>query len=93
MHSGHYAREEETEPRSCFSEEEIEYLELQMKPLEGKTEKLKNPYKKSDLKRYIWVIARLGGWKGYLSEKKTWHHNFLDWSSKIFLNYARFDTL
>ncbi|TRX05310.1 hypothetical protein [Flavobacterium gawalongense] len=65
-----YATEEETEPRSCFSEEEIECLELQMKQLEGKTEKLKNPYKSSDLKRYIWVIARLGGWKGYLSERK-----------------------
>jgi hypothetical protein len=25
--------------------------------------KLKNPYIPSDLKRYIWVIARLGGWK------------------------------
>jgi hypothetical protein len=35
-----------------------------------KTEKLKNPYTSSDLKRYIWAIARLGGWKGYLSERK-----------------------
>ncbi|WP_367756212.1 IS4 family transposase [Flavobacterium sp. WC2430] len=65
-----YAREEETEPRSCFSEEEIECLELQIAQLEGKTEKLKNPYKSSDLKRYIWAIARLGGWKGYLSERR-----------------------
>lgn len=65
-----YATEEETYPRSCFSEQEIECLEIQIKQLEGKTEKLKNPYKSSDLKRYIWVIARLGGWKGYLSERK-----------------------
>jgi hypothetical protein len=65
-----YASEEETEPRSCFSEQEIECLELQIIQLEGKTEKLKNPYKSSDLKRYIWAIARLGGWKGYLSERK-----------------------
>lgn len=65
-----YASEEETEPKSCFSEEEIECLELQIIQLEGKTEKLKNPYKSSDLKRYIWAIARLGGWKGYLSERK-----------------------
>ncbi|CAA9196706.1 IS4 family transposase ISSysp3 [Flavobacterium bizetiae] len=65
-----YASEEESQPRSCFSEEEIECLELQIKQLEGKTEKLKNPYKSSDLKRYIWAIARLGGWKGYLSERK-----------------------
>ncbi len=65
-----YTTEEETEPRSCFSEEELECLELQIIQLEGKTEKLKNPYKSSDLKRYIWAIARLGGWKGYLSERK-----------------------
>jgi hypothetical protein len=65
-----YATEEEIEPKSCFSEQEIECLELQIIQLEGKTEKLKNPYKSSDLKRYIWAIARLGGWKGYLSERK-----------------------
>lgn len=65
-----YDSEEETDPRSCFSEQELECLEIQIQQLEGKTEKLKNPYKSSDLKRYIWAIARLGGWKGYLSERK-----------------------
>ena len=65
-----YDREEEIEPRSCFTQEEIDCLEIQIKQLEGKTEKLKNPYIRSDLKRYIWAIARLGGWKGYLSERK-----------------------
>ena len=65
-----YNTKEETNPRSCFSEQEIECLEAQMKSLEGKTEKLKNPYKPSDLKRYIWAIARLGGWKGYLKQRK-----------------------
>lgn len=57
-------------PQCCFSEQEIECMEQQMNQLEGRTEKLKNPYKPSDLKRYIWVIARLGGWKGYGSERK-----------------------
>lgn len=65
-----YNTEEETDPRSCFSEQEIECLESQIGSLEGKTEKLKNPYKPSDLKRYIWAIARLGGWKGYLKQRK-----------------------
>ena len=65
-----YATAEETEPSSCFSEQEIECLEIQIDQLEGKTEKLKNPYNRSDLKRYIWAIARLGGWKGYISERK-----------------------
>ena len=62
--------EEEVNPHSCFSKEQIECMEHQIRTLEGKTEKLKNPYKPIDLKRYIWVIARLGGWKGYSSERK-----------------------
>ncbi len=65
-----YSMPEETDPASCFSEQEIEVLELQIEQLEGKTEKLKNPYNRSDLKRYIWAIARIGGWKGYLCERK-----------------------
>ncbi|MDQ3845103.1 MAG: hypothetical protein M3342_13985, partial [Bacteroidota bacterium] len=62
--------EEALNPHSCFSQQEIECMEQQMTQLEGRTEKLKNPYTPSDLKRYIWVIARLGGWKGYNSERK-----------------------
>jgi len=65
-----YSLEEEIPPRSCFSKEEIECLESQIERLEGKTQKLKNPYKSSDLKRYIWAVSRLGGWKGYLSQRK-----------------------
>lgn len=54
---------------ACFSEEEQEFLEHQITHLEGKTEKQKNPYKTKDLKRYVWAIARLGGWKGYESNR------------------------
>lgn len=54
---------------SCFTEEEEEFLEHQISNLEGKTEKQKNPYIKKDLKRYVWAIARLGGWKGYESKR------------------------
>lgn len=51
----------------CFSEKEEEFLEHQIKQMEGKTQKQKNPFKSKDLKRYVWIIARLGGWKGYES--------------------------
>lgn len=54
---------------TCFTGEEQEFLEHQVTALEGKTEKQKNPYKTKDLKRYTWVIARLGGWKGYESKR------------------------
>jgi hypothetical protein len=54
---------------NCFSKDEQEFLEHQIIKLEGKTDKQKNPFKNKDLKRYVWVIARLGGWKGYESKR------------------------
>lgn len=54
----------------CFEETELECIEMQCKKLEGKTEKQKNPYPKTSLRYATWVIARLGGWKGYVTERK-----------------------
>lgn len=53
----------------CFNEEEQQFLEHQITQWEGKTQKQKNPYISKDLKRYVWVIARMGGWKGYESNR------------------------
>jgi len=53
-----------------FDQQELQCLEEQSKVLEGKTEKQKNPYPKSSLRFATWVIARLGGWKGYAWERK-----------------------
>lgn len=52
-----------------FSQEEEGYLERILPTLEGKTEKQKNPYPKGNLARAAWVVARLGGWKGYTSSR------------------------
>ena len=67
-----YETDEEGEmPASlCFEKAEVECMELQCKKLEGKTEKQKNPYKKFSLSYATWIMARLGGWKGYASERK-----------------------
>lgn len=54
---------------SCFSQQEQQCSEGLINVLEGKTEKQKNQYKKQSLKRHVWTIARLGGWKGYASER------------------------
>lgn len=54
---------------ACFTNEEQQFLEHQITHLEGKTSKQKNPHRNKDLKRYVWAIARLGGWKGYESKR------------------------
>ncbi len=51
-----------------FSEEEKDVLVGVLKKTEGKTEKQKNPFSSDSLAWAAWIIARLGGWKGYKSE-------------------------
>jgi hypothetical protein len=69
MRLAYAAPEVELSADTCFNNEEQEFLEHQIRHLEGKTQKQKNPYPLKDLKRYVWVIARLGGWKGYESKR------------------------
>jgi hypothetical protein len=51
-----------------FTAGEIEALRLQQPTLEGRTAKQKNPHAAGSLAWASWIIARLGGWKGYASE-------------------------
>lgn len=51
-----------------FPEEYLPFFDILMDELEGKTEKLKNPYDKGTVKWTAWAIARLGGWSGYSSQ-------------------------
>lgn len=57
------------EATMCFSAAQINCLEAIVPKMEGKTEKQKNPFKKGTLARACWTIARLGGWKGYQSQR------------------------
>jgi Transposase DDE domain. len=52
-----------------FSEEEASIIKKLSPKLEGNTQKLKNPHKPDSLAFATWVIARLGGWSGYASQK------------------------
>jgi Transposase DNA-binding len=93
----YFEPELEIAPITCFTKEEILCLEQQIKRLEGKTEKQKNPYTNNQLSRYTWVIARLGGWKGYASERKPgittlwnglkeFNAIMVGWESRIFVS-------
>ncbi|MFK8009877.1 MAG: IS4 family transposase [Saprospiraceae bacterium] len=52
-----------------FDNDEIKVLKKLDKKLNGKTEKLKNHNSPKQLSWASWIIARLGGWKGYESRK------------------------
>ena len=52
----------------AFTADEVEALRLQQPTLEGPTAKQKNPHDAGSLAWASWIIARLGGWKGYASE-------------------------
>lgn len=65
------AREGQTQrPASdAFTADEIELLRQIQPTLEGKTKKQTNPHPLDTLAWAAWIIARLGGWKGYASER------------------------
>jgi len=54
----------------AFDHQDIEVLKQLQPTLEGKTEKQKNAFSPLSLAWACWIIARLGGWKGYASERK-----------------------
>jgi|SRR5665213_1422864 len=51
--------------------------------LQGRTDKLRNPYDPGLLAWFAWIVARLGGWSGYTSRgykpagPKTMHHGLI----------------
>lgn len=52
-----------------FDQEQQACLKGLLSSLEGQTEKLKNPHAANSLSWASWIIARLGGWNGYLSQR------------------------
>jgi Transposase DDE domain len=66
-----YARDnKQAQPiQEVFDEQECTLLAMVNKKFEGPTEKQKNPYPKNKASWATWIIARLGGWKGYRSQK------------------------
>jgi hypothetical protein len=51
------------------TEDQLPMLETLQSSLEGKTAKQKNPHPKHSIAWLAWIIARLGGWTGYASER------------------------
>lgn len=65
------ARNHPTAPMSmAFDERQIKVIEMLSPSLEGKTQIQKNPHPLRTLAFAAWVVARLGGWKGYSKSER-----------------------
>lgn len=66
-----YARNRfDAQPTSdVFDQQQQQVLQQVNERLQGSTEKQKNPFPRERLSWAAWIIARLGGWKGYQSQK------------------------
>lgn len=65
-----YEDDNEQPVDEVFAQEEQQCLQMINQRVQGKTEKLKHPSVPHTLKWATWIIARLGGWKGYASSRK-----------------------
>lgn len=73
-----------------FSDEQIKFIKILIPQYEGKTDKQKNHYRENTLAWAAWVIARLGGWKGYSCESLPGNKTFkwgLDRFNAMFTGY------
>lgn len=52
-----------------FDKPQQQFLEKLTPRLEGRTKKQQNPYPSHSLAWAVWIIARLGGWSGYQSQR------------------------
>lgn len=55
--------------RDAFTPQQVRVLAAIARDLPGRTQKQLNPHPPDTLAWAAWVIARLGGWTGYLSQK------------------------
>jgi hypothetical protein len=63
--------------QTFFEQEQQALLKALLPRLEGKTTKLQNPYQPNDLRWAAWIIARLGRWSGYASQRAPGPITFL----------------
>lgn len=61
--------ESEIQTNTIFTQPEIDCLEAINSDLMGTTEKQSNPFSQKSLSWASWIIARIGGWKGYYSQR------------------------
>ncbi|MBC8079550.1 MAG: IS4 family transposase [Gorillibacterium sp.] len=94
MHIAYNCAEgEDPEAGMVFTPEQQQCLAVIEQKVSGNTEKLKNPFAIGQLKWAVWVIARLGGWKGYSSQRKPGMTTLLRGLEKFSLLYEGYNLM
>jgi len=70
--------------KEIFNEEEIACLDQLNEELSGDTEKQKNPHDSNHLSWASWIIARLGGWKEFYTDKRPPGNKTFIWGLEKF---------
>ena len=83
--------EPDIESGTVFSETELDCLARVNGSLQGKTQLQSNPSPLSSLKGAVWVIARLGGWKGYASQRSPGTTTLITGLQKYYNIYQGFE--
>lgn len=71
MQLSHAREGSEQSATQCFTAQEVTCLAQLAHSLDGRTKKQQNPFPSHSLAWAAWLIARLGGWKGYQSQAKA----------------------
>jgi hypothetical protein len=71
-----------------FTAQQVQFLALLQKKLEGATTKQKSPHATGSLAWASWIIARLGGWKGYESQSPPGHITMKNGLDIFFQKYS-----
>ena len=84
-----YSMEEGEMPdtETMFDQKEIECLEKINQQVQGNTQKLSNPFNKTKLAWAFWILARIGGWKGYASQRKAGTATLIKGLNKFYVLY------
>jgi hypothetical protein len=84
---------EAPDAETMFDEKEIECLEKINQKVQGKTKKLSNPFDKKKLSWAFWIVARLGGWKGYASQRKPGFATLIKGLNKFYILFTGYNIL
>lgn len=89
-----YDKPDEEVPASVhFTNAQIALLTIFLRKVNGKTQKLTNPFKAESLPWAAWILARIGGWTGYKSQSIPGYTTFKTGLDKFYTVWNIYDDL